>query len=218
MFKFLLITIGSVMVESVVPLPDCDPQVQNRRETGLRKIVDDWFFGTYQVDKVTWKSGMASQYKTTDQWTHSATDTITSDELAAKDSVVTTYGPIEDWDLTLVTSLTYLFQGKQSFNADISRWDISKVKRMDNAFDDAQAFNSDLSNWNTSQVEDMTSTFRGDGDGAFNSDLSKVRSFTLIFFFFFNSVFVTDFSSVFLFFFNCSPSSLLPPLCSHSGT
>ena len=37
------------------------------------------------------------------------------------------YGPIAGWDLSMITDLRNLFDGKRTFNADISKWDVSKV-------------------------------------------------------------------------------------------
>ena len=45
--------------------------------------------------------------------------------------VVAKYGPIEDWDMSEVTSLKYLFYELDNFNADISKWDTSAVTDMD---------------------------------------------------------------------------------------
>ena len=36
-----------------------------------------------------------------------------------------TYGPIKNWDMSLVTDLSYLFHNKYTLNADLSKWDIS---------------------------------------------------------------------------------------------
>ena len=44
-----------------------------------------------------------------------------------KDAVVAKYGEIENWGTSEVTSLAYVFLGKSTFNADISKWDVSKV-------------------------------------------------------------------------------------------
>jgi surface protein len=41
-----------------------------------------------------------------------------------------TYGPIKDWDLTLVTDLSWLFNNKKTMNADLSNWDVSGVTNM----------------------------------------------------------------------------------------
>ena len=40
------------------------------------------------------------------------------------------YGPIGDWDVSRVTDMSGLFDGKTLFNDDISRWDVSKVTNM----------------------------------------------------------------------------------------
>jgi hypothetical protein len=40
------------------------------------------------------------------------------------------YGPIEDWNTSLVTDMSYLFAGKSTFNANISAWQVGKVTTM----------------------------------------------------------------------------------------
>jgi hypothetical protein len=40
------------------------------------------------------------------------------------------YGPIEDWNTSLVTDMSWLFYGKSTFNADISAWQVGKVTTM----------------------------------------------------------------------------------------
>ena len=41
-----------------------------------------------------------------------------------------TYGPVADWDMSLVTDLSFAFYQKGSFNGDISKWQTQKVKSM----------------------------------------------------------------------------------------
>ena len=41
-----------------------------------------------------------------------------------------TYGPVADWDMSLVTDLSGAFYNKGSFNGDISKWQTQKVKSM----------------------------------------------------------------------------------------
>jgi hypothetical protein len=41
------------------------------------------------------------------------------------------YGPIENWDVSRVTSLMEAFKDKGTFNADLSKWNVSSVTTMD---------------------------------------------------------------------------------------
>ena len=52
---------------------------------------------------------------------------------AAKNTVLVTYGPIEDWNVASVTSLKYVFFNKQMFNADLSKWNTAKVTDMESS-------------------------------------------------------------------------------------
>tara|TARA_B100000780_G_C20925639_1_gene368909 strand:- start:2 stop:427 length:426 start_codon:yes stop_codon:yes gene_type:complete len=40
------------------------------------------------------------------------------------------YGPVAEWDMSLVTDLSYAFKNKGSFNGDISKWQTQNVKSM----------------------------------------------------------------------------------------
>ena len=40
------------------------------------------------------------------------------------------YGPVAEWDMSLVTDLSYAFSTKGSFNGDISKWQTQNVKSM----------------------------------------------------------------------------------------
>ena len=41
-----------------------------------------------------------------------------------------TYGPIADWDVSAISSMSGLFKDLKNFNADISDWNTSGVKDM----------------------------------------------------------------------------------------
>ena len=81
------------------------------------------------------------------------------------------YGPIAEWDVADVKSMSGMFMGATSFNGDISKWDVSNVKTMNLVFAQATSFNGDLSKWDVSNVKKMNLMFAE--ATSFNGDLSK---------------------------------------------
>jgi hypothetical protein len=90
------------------------------------------------------------------------------------------YGQIEDWDVSQVTDLSYLFCVRQKemegdkhykhcvlpayardFDFDLSRWDTSRVTSMRGTFSFSQNFNQPIGKWRTSSVTDMDEMFSG---------------------------------------------------------
>ena len=130
---------------------------------------------------------------------------VVSDWIAggtSKSTVVATYGPIEDWDVSEVTNMKHVFWGTdeatspfRTFNADLSKWNTSAVTTMQRMFFRASAFNSDVSNWDTGAVTNMIGVFNS--ASAFNQDVSK-----------WNTGAVTSME--------VSKCTLSPPLCSHA--
>jgi surface protein len=68
-------------------------------------------------------------------------------------------GEVKYWDVSLVTSMTWLFHNKRSFNADISLWNTAAVTDMSWMFFHAYSFNHDISGWNVNSVTEMQSMF-----------------------------------------------------------
>ena len=73
-------------------------------------------------------------------------------------------------DLSGISSLSYLFEDKSTFNLDISLWDTSSVTNMSSMFKNATSFNQDISVWDTSNVIYMGSMFNK--ATSFNQDIS----------------------------------------------
>ena len=92
------------------------------------------------------------------------------------------WGPIEDWDTSLVTSMNHLFDADLLVGgvgsrvtswagADLTSWDTSNVKNMWGMFEGAIAFNGDVSAFDTSKCEKMTTVFNK--ASMFNGQLGK---------------------------------------------
>lgn len=79
---------------------------------------------------------------------------------------------IKDWNVSLITDMSYLFQQKTNFNDDISNWDVSRVNNMRYMFFRCFSFNQPLDKWGDklSRVKDMSYMFNL--ATAFNQDLN----------------------------------------------
>ena len=78
--------------------------------------------------------------------------TITADSPVPSGQGSGTYGAMNTWDVSLITDMSSLFDGKQNFNEDISDWDVSSVTNMYAMFAEASSFNQDISSWDVSSV------------------------------------------------------------------
>ena len=75
-----------------------------------------------------------------------------------------------DWDVSRITNMAWLFQGKWNFNQDISRWNTGAVTDMSRMFASANRFNQSIGSWDVSKVTTMQDMFSNAND--FNRDLS----------------------------------------------
>ena len=62
------------------------------------------------------------------------------------------YGPIEHWNISLVTDLSKLFVDKKNFNQPLNNWDVSNVTDMNYMFYGARMFNLPLDRWDVQNV------------------------------------------------------------------
>ena len=91
---------------------------------------------------------------------------------------------MNDWDMSNVTDMSYMFYEAYNFNQDIGDWDVSNVTEMDHMFGFASDFNQDIGDWDVSSVIDMYCMFMH--ASAFNQDIgdwdvSSVINMSLMF-------------------------------------
>ena len=78
------------------------------------------------------------------------------------------------WDVSRVTDMSFLFQGKTQFNVDIGQWEMSQVTDARGMFHGAARFDQNISQWEMSQVTDARGMFHG----ASGFRLAGVRAWT----------------------------------------
>jgi surface protein len=66
---------------------------------------------------------------------------------------------IGQWNVSGVTDMNGLFQGRTKFNESLNDWNVSNVIIMASMFDYCENFDQDLNDWNVSNVTDMNFMF-----------------------------------------------------------
>lgn len=81
------------------------------------------------------------------------------------------YPPISQWDTSLITDMSYLFENCYEFNGDISEWNVANVTDMRYMFKNCLLFNCNLSKWDVRNVRHMTGMFSS--CISFHNDISQ---------------------------------------------
>ena len=76
-----------------------------------------------------------------------------------KDDALDRYGHISNWDTSLINDMSRLFQ-YSNFNENINDWDVSNVTNMEYMFYYCKNFNQPLNNWDVSNVTTMCCMFQ----------------------------------------------------------
>ncbi len=79
--------------------------------------------------------------------------------------------PLNHWDVSNVTDMSFMFYQASAFNQPLNSWDVSNVTNMNSMFSDASVFNQPLNSWNTKNVITMGDMFNGAQD--FNQPLDS---------------------------------------------
>ena len=91
---------------------------------------------------------------------------------------------IDNWDVSSVTDMSYMFAYATNFNQNIDNWDVSSVTNMESMFSHAYIFNQNLNSWNVSSVTDMDHMFfyaKNFNQNIGNWDVSSVTSMIFMF-------------------------------------
>ena len=91
---------------------------------------------------------------------------------------------LENWDVSNVTNMRYMFNNCRNFNSDLSNWDVSNVEDMTCMFYNCKKLNFDLSKWDISNINDMQSMFiyceqLKQDFSTWNIDQNKVDCYTM---------------------------------------
>ena len=68
--------------------------------------------------------------------------------------------PLNNWNVSNVTNMNYMFENATSFNQPLNKWNVSNVTDMWCMFWGAESFNQPLNNWNVSNVTDTEGMFQ----------------------------------------------------------
>jgi surface protein len=66
---------------------------------------------------------------------------------------------LNNWDVSKVTTMEYMFYGASAYNQPLNNWDVSKVIYMNDMFYGASAYNQPMNNWDVSNVINMNDMF-----------------------------------------------------------
>jgi surface protein len=67
--------------------------------------------------------------------------------------------PLEGWNVSSVTDMSWMFYGATSFNQTLTGWNVSSVTDMSLMFSKATSFNQPLDTWDVSSVTNMNAMF-----------------------------------------------------------
>ena len=73
---------------------------------------------------------------------------------------------LNNWDVSRVIDMAFMFYNAINFNQPLNNWDVSRVGDMGKIFKNANSFNQDISNWNLDGIRGIDQMY----DGAINSN------------------------------------------------
>jgi surface protein len=127
--------------------------------TSLQSAVDDYFEQeclTNKICDIIIKYGDIGGWKTCE-----VTEMSSLFDVDYNPQAVNFTESLNNWDVSKVTTMRYMFYGAKAYNQPMDNWDVSKVTDMDSMFRLALAYNQPLKDWDVSKVTTMRSMFSG---------------------------------------------------------
>ncbi|WP_421809582.1 BspA family leucine-rich repeat surface protein [Flagellimonas sp.] len=144
----------------------------NYATAGIYKVA---IVGTFPSFSMVEDNAVADQLIRMDQWGTTVWQKLAHAFYNCKNMM---YYAMDVPDLTNVESLSYMFRGASSFNADLNGWNVSNVKYMNYMFAYAAEFNSNLDQWNVANAITMEAMFNFASKFNGNIDNWKVGNVT----------------------------------------
>ena len=134
----------------------------NDRASGLRKAVDDWITGDWDVSGgghiSTWDTSEITDFSYLFyEGTNSGPSKLNFNE------------DISHWDVSRATSMNQMFRDCAVFNQNLNKWNTSRLQDASYMFYGVSTFNQDIGGWDVSSVTDFSYMLRYT---AFNQDIS----------------------------------------------
>lgn len=70
---------------------------------------------------------------------------------------------LENWDVSNVEDMTYMFQGCKVFKGDLSNWNTEKLMYAVHTFKGCKEFDGNIENWKTKNLRDISEMFSDSG-------------------------------------------------------
>ena len=140
------------------------------RDKDKIQSIDQW-------GSIVWQS-FESAFRGCTKLTYNATDAPNLSQVKSLDRMFNDCNSFDaanlnDWEVSTVESMEFLFSGATVFNGMIDQWDVSKVEQFVNMFSDALAFNQDISNWTINNNKNVIMAGMFASTEVFNQPIGK---------------------------------------------
>ena len=121
----------------------------------FNKNINNWYVLLIDIEPINFSLNSILEFDNEPNWGLKL-EPFTNDTLkiAIKETKNGRYKGVRpnDWDVSKVTDMSYLFKNNKTFNDEISKWDVSSVTDMKYMFNNAKDFDQYIGDWDVSNV------------------------------------------------------------------